>query len=209
MAKAQSPKKNTIKMLETIYESVDHSSALLEYEVDENVFSLSVKRRLSLEEMVMFIDDVVSECIGEDYYLPEMIGFLILRNKLSFYAGLKMPKDPTRQHRLLYGLPNDFHEMIDRQIDQSQLDEIKFGIDERIKHQQKKWAAGLHHEISQIISHYESIVKLLSQTFDGVNLNALIESATKIAGFSEAEIAHAVLDYQNEKKAANVSTDPN
>ena len=73
-------------------------------EVKWNDLTITIKPTLSLEEMMMFCDDISSMCFSESGdFMPELSEFMIRMGVLTYYANFTFPANITRAYQLVYG----------------------------------------------------------------------------------------------------------
>ena len=101
---------------------------------DEESLTFIIKPRLSLEDCVRFIEDVVSEYINpkDTMVVPIAKEFIIGQNLLTYYANFTMPSNTEKAFDLVMGSFNIMN-MILEHIDRNQYGMLLRAIDERYK----------------------------------------------------------------------------
>lgn len=111
------------------------------FKVGDNEVAVTVKKRLSLPEVVGFVNNVVAGCIGDNVYFPEMVSFLVTKNMLFYYAGVETSGELQEQYDFVYSVPRDMMIEIVNQIDCDQLEDIKRAIDKKLDYQARRSAS--------------------------------------------------------------------
>lgn len=139
-----------------------------------------VKRRLSLAEVIEFVDDVVKTCFTQDNfsYLPEVKNFSIKSNILTMYANFTMPSNVEYQYELVYD-SNIVSEII-KYIDHEQLDEILAAIDDRIDAEIQMGASTLKVQVSKLIAAVSDLESRFSDIFSGIGEKEMAEMVSAI-----------------------------
>ena len=166
--------------------------------------SMTVKKSLSLMEMLQFVEDVVSTCFpGDGEFRPEMREFAIMTGVLTVYANFNMPKDVSRQYDLIYN--TDAYEQVVRNINQAQFRDIIESIDARIEHELRKMESQSGLRVLEILDKVEALSDQLDGVFNGIDSATWADILGKIKTISdmdERELAHAVIaEKKSEEKA--------
>lgn len=100
--------------------------------VDWHGEALEVKTRLSLAEVVWFVNQVIKDCFGSDMteYHPEVKQFAIDRATIAVYTNVTMPVNMEKQYELIVG--TDIIPAIHQEIDAGQYGDLLDAIDEKI-----------------------------------------------------------------------------
>lgn len=112
-------------------ESTIQDNVTVVHMVDYPEIEITIRRILPLQEVLQFVEDVVSSCIDSDTgrYIPEIQPFVIRSSVLTRYANFTLPKDPEKQYDLIYN--TGAYQQVMRNIDRVQYDEILYAINER------------------------------------------------------------------------------
>lgn len=95
---AEKIKKISISEFENALEANKENKCVIEW----NGIEVTCKKRLSLTEMMSFINGVVESCFFDDgSYHPEIKQFAILSSFVEFYTNIRMPEDIDRRYDLL------------------------------------------------------------------------------------------------------------
>lgn len=125
---------------------------------------LKVNRRLGLDKMLAFVNNVVSICFNDDGdYMPQVHEFVFRVNVLNMYTNLTMPKDINRQYDLCYG--TDAYDLVYEHISGEQIQDIRDAIDKSISYRigQKKFE-----KINQSADIKNSILESIDTLFSGL-----------------------------------------
>lgn len=163
--------------------------------------SMTVKRTLSLMEMMQLVQDVVSTCVpGDGEFRPEMRDFALRAGVLSSYANFNMPKDLNKQYELLYG--TDAFDQVVANVNQAQFSHIIFAINERISHERSKMESQSGIRALEILNKVEELSGLLESVFNGIDSAAWTDVLGRIKTISdmdERELAHAIVAERQSK----------
>lgn len=161
---------------------------------------ITIKRTLSLEETMQFIENVVSSVVDveDGTYVPEITEFVKCSCILTMYANFTMPSNVEKQYDLIYG--TDAVDQVLKHVNRRQFYEIEEAIEQRIKH-------GLHlientasASVNKMIQKIEEFSARSEEMFGNVNggdMAGFIQNLSKLDGVNERELVRAVFDEQN------------
>lgn len=143
--------------------------------------TLSVKRYLSLGEVMLFVDYVVKGCYGSNgEYMPEIRNFLTDCAVLAFYGGLTLPEDiqerydmVTRGKKLTLEIKNA--------VDYDQLAEITDAITERINIINAMNAHQVEQQLNDVVAAFEDVTNKMTGLFGGIDVKD-VENVIKAVG---------------------------
>lgn len=165
-----------------------------------------IKRRLSLVEMMEFVDSVVGVCVDEDTgeYHPEFYGFAVRANILSMYANFRLPADIEKQYELLYN--TDMVDLVLENIDQDQYGEIEADTRRKIRHKtaMMRSAQGaavdeLMGKVAELLDKINSLAEQNSKLYENISPEETAELLKKISELGDVDeraLVHAVFDAQ-------------
>lgn len=158
--------------------------------------AFTVKRHLTIEEMMTFVSDVVSSCFeantGE--YLPEIKDFSIRCSILESYAGFVLPKDLSEKYDMVYS--SDIISFVMQYVEQTQFEAMLTAIDKKIDHQAQSNIEALNKQMNEIAAGFSALEKNLSEIFGGVDNDTISKIAGAIANgsFDEKKLVAAFKD---------------
>lgn len=168
-----------------------------------------IKRCLSLEEMMTFVNDVVSSCFEEKTgeYIPEIKDFAIRCSIMESYAGFVLPKDVSEKYSLIYS--SDIIPFIVQNVEQNQFNSILSSIDEKIKHCAQNNIEAINKQMNELIAGFSTIEQNLSNLFGGVDNETISKIAGAIAGgsFDEKRLVEAFKEQKNNDAPEDVDHD--
>ena len=96
---------------------------------------ITIKKTLSLQEMMEFVEAVVQLCFETESgkYIPEIRDFAIKLNTLTKYANFTMPHNITHQYQLIYC--TDAFEKVLMNVNPQQFNEMCAAVDRRMAHE--------------------------------------------------------------------------
>lgn len=151
--------------------SINKLEALLEKETEREVeiapdVNIRIKKRLSLAEMLSFVNEVVESCVdvpsGE--YLPELREFAIRANVLTRYANFTLPTNVERKYELVFG--TSAYETVICYIDTNQLNEIRDVIDRRVSYVISAMTSAVSFKTTEML---DKVGELTNKVGDSIN----------------------------------------
>lgn len=169
-------------------------------DVEWNGLDITIKTRLSFEEMMAFVDGVVQGCFTTDdnSYVPEAKDFVIKCYIVETYSNIKLPQNVNKKYDILYTC--DISNFILDNIDQEQFGEIVRGIDTKLKYLVASNINAITVKINELLSGFSNIEDRASQIFEHINQDN-IDSIIKAIGNSridESKLMDAYLRYKSE-----------
>lgn len=196
MAKKQN--RISINKLEKFCNRNDSGIVNAKFEISsEEVVEYEIKTRLSLEECVRFVNDVVIEYVrpGDSMIISIAKQFIIHRGILTYYSNFSMPEDDRKAFNLVMGA----REIVDNilsVIDQSQYHMILNAIDESILFEQQKMLSVQETRVNEVVSEVNQFVNRMSGLFDGVDgnqISSFISGISQLPSISAEDLANAVV----------------
>ncbi|MCM1220770.1 MAG: hypothetical protein NC548_40395 [Lachnospiraceae bacterium] len=155
---------------------------------DDASITFTVKPRLSLDESVRFIEDVVSEYINTQdlMIVPIAKEFIIGQNLLTYYANFTMPNNTEKAYDLVMGSFNIMNTILGS-IDQNQYGILLRAIEERIRFEQHKMLTLQEARINQAVTEIEQFTSRMSTLFDGVDGSQMSEFISGMADMAKRQ----------------------
>lgn len=162
-------------------------------DVDWRGFSLHIKKCLSLEEMMTFVNNVVSSCFAADTneYLPEIKDFSTRCCILENYAGFILPKSINEKYDLVYS--SDIVSFVVQHVEHTQFNSMLAAIDHKIEHQAKSNIEALNKQMNEVVAGLSALEKNLSGIFGDIDDETISKIAGAIANgnFDESKLVKA------------------
>lgn len=160
-----------------------------------------VKKRLSLEETMRYIEDVVSASIMEDdlMIVPVAREYINRKNILTYYANFTMPSNSEKAYELVMGVSGLIDEIV-KNIDERQYKIIQRCIDERIEFEKQKMLSTQVQQIQKLAGEIEHMTDSFSALFSGVNGEQMsdfiknMSELSKNANVTGQDIARAMVE---------------
>lgn len=167
-----------------------------------NDIDITVKRTLSLSEMLAFVDGVVKSCFTSDYntYLPEVKEFAIKCSILEMYANFTLPSNIEKRYDLIYH--SNAVDAVIESVDRNQLQEILNAIDDKVDNLAQANIESVNKSMNELYSAFDSMQKQFANMFAGVSP----EDMTKMIGaisdgkIDESKLMEAYFDKKKDSE---------
>lgn len=165
-----------------------------------------IRRVLPLQEVLQFVEDVVSSCVDEEtgQYIPEIQAFTVRASVLTRYANFTLPKDPEKQYHLIYN--TDVFQQVMGHIDRVQYDEILYAINERIRHNVAMTESALSARMTELTAKLNSFIDSSEEMFgavEGNDMAALVKNLANAGNIDEGKLVEAVFDAQKKESGSS------
>lgn len=162
---------------------------------DDVVFQ--VKKTISLEDMISFVQEVVESCIDGETgeYIPEAYDFAIRVGVLTRYANFTMPTNMNKKYMLVYG--TRAFDQITVLINYTQFNDIVRAIDRKIKYMLDVMSSSAVSKINEVIDKFKDIASTAEVAFAGANpddIQKVLHGVSKVNNIDEKEIAKIILE---------------
>ena len=134
-----------------------------------NGIEVTVKKNLSLKEMLEFVDSVVKSCFANDTnaYMPEIKDFAIKVCTLEKYANFTMPRSVESQYSLIYH--TDAVEQVLGYVNHQQFNEICMAISRKVDNIAQANVEAVNKQMNELYNAFDNLQKNIASVFDGVN----------------------------------------
>ena len=170
---------------------------------------ITVKRSLSLVEMMEFAQSVAESCFDETRgFVPELADFVIRSNILEMYGNFRLPEDLKKRYELLYN--TDAVETVMANANRQQLQELVDAIDRKIRYLCDTRVNELSARFRDVAQAMEAMSKSAGEVFEGVtadDLKKLIRAVGEHGKIDEEKIVKAVLEHKAGASAKEPGTD--
>ena len=190
----------SINKLEKYCNSLENE-VMLSFQLENEVIEYRVKKRLSLEESLMFVEDVVSQSISKNDMLiiPVAKEFMLGKCILTYYANFTIPENMNRAYDLVMGSTDIINQILNV-IDLHQFKMLQAAIAERLDFEKQKMLVEQKTNVEKLIKEVENISTNMSTIFDGITPNQMSEFITGMSNLSQKtdispkELAEAFVD---------------
>lgn len=163
---------------------------------DWNGIEVTVKKNLSLKEMLEFVDSVVKSCFTKDTntYMPEIKDFAIKVCILEKYANFTMPRSVESQYALIYN--TDAVECVLNHIDVRQFCEINTAITVKTEHIAQANIEAVNTHMNELYNAFNVLQTKVANLFDGISGDDIqaVASAFANGALSEEKLVKAYLN---------------
>lgn len=144
-----------------------------------------VKTRLSLEETLKFIEEVVAESVSEEDMMvfPVANDYMFRKCILTYYGNFTLPKNDGRAYEIVMAC-DEIVEAIKNTVDKHQLENIQQCISERIAFEKQKMLAASEYQMSLLMGKVRELTEKMETAFGGVSgdqISSFISNMTEMA----------------------------
>lgn len=162
---------------------------------------ISVRRRLSLQQMLLFVTNVTSLCFTDaGEYIPEVKDFAIRSNMLEVYANFTLPQNAEKKYEMV--MKCDIFPLIYERIDGNQFKDILWSIDEKLDYVASSHIEAVTKQIEDIYSAFNGLEEKMSAIFEGMDketFNAIANVLTQ-SGVDEEKLMTAYINAKSDKQ---------
>ena len=185
-------KRVSINAFEKVMNDMDHG---VYTEVNWRGIDILVRKHLPLKTMLEFVANVVGSCVSDNgNYNPEAKEFAIKTNILTKYANFTMPANIELHYDLVYMTDAVAHVL--EYVDEEQMDEIRYAIDERIRYLIHVNVNAVQKQMMDINSAFYNIQNQFSEMFSGMkegDMKALTDAIGQYKGLNEEALVEAFI----------------
>lgn len=136
---------------------------------DWNGIEVTVKKNLSLKEMLEFVDSVVKSCFTKDTnaYMPEIKDFATKVSILEKYANFTMPSNVETQYALIYH--TDAVERVLGYVNTQQFNEICIAITKKVENLAQANIEAVNRQMNELYNAFDNLQTRLAGLFEGVD----------------------------------------
>lgn len=183
--------------------ALDTQSTVTEILSNSNGVEMLIKKSISLDEMIIFVQEVVEACIDGETgeYIPEAYDFAVRVAILTHYANFTMPVNLEKQYWLVYN--TTAVEQVLQHINTRQFDDIVRSIDKKIDFMLSIISSSAVSKINEVIAKFNDIATVGENAFKGIDsgtMTKVIQGISKLNNMSEKELATAVIEASREGK---------
>lgn len=168
-----------------------------------NGVEMSINKSISLDEMILFVQEVVEACVDGETgeYLPEAYDFAMRVAILTHYANFTMPTNLEKQYWLVYN--TTAVEQVLQHINTRQFNDIVRAIDKKIEFMLNILSSSAVSKVNEIIAKFSDIAIAGENAFKGIDANTMtkvMQGISKLSNMSEKELATVVVETNREGK---------
>lgn len=173
-----------------------------ESEVDFHGLKLTIKHRLSLEEMVRFVNECVTPCFDNDDHKfdAEIKDFVLKSNIVEYYTNLTLPENMSDRYDMLYKLweNSKFCELLYGNINRDQYERMLEAIDSKIDEENYMNELLFSNRMAKIANSIETLINSIGAAMSSVNEDDVAKLIKKLKddGFDEEKLVEAVLEHE-------------
>lgn len=190
--------------MEITYELLkEHSGIEDEYlyaTIRFNDLYVKVKRRLSLYEMIEFVDSVVKICFptNDAKYMPEVKDLAIRRSIVEMYTGIEFPVGVEEVYDFVYG--TNIVQSILEEIDAQQFQNILDSIDEKLDYITQTNIEDITNKVNELYTTLESLANQFTAALPEFDKEAIADLMRwALNGPDEKKIVDAIFEARDER----------
>lgn len=168
---------------------------------DWNGIEVTVKKTLSLKEMLEFVDSVVKSCFTKDTdtYMPEIKEFATKVCILEKFANFTMPNNAESQYALVYH--TDAVSRVLEHINVGQFNEICDAIDKKTNNIAQANIEAVNRQMNELYNAFDNLQNEIASMFNGVSNDDIRAVAGAVAngGIDNEKLVAAYLDKTKNK----------
>ena len=176
-----------------------------------NGIEVTVKKTLSLKEMLSFVDSVVKSCFTSDThaYLPEVKNFVTKVCVLEKYANFTMPSNVESQNALVY--QTDAVECVMSYVNPQQYFEICSAIDDKVANIAQANIEAVNKQMTELYNSFDNLQTQLAGLFKGVSNDDIRAVAGALAdgGLDEEKLVGAYIAQKSSTESDEVEAEAN
>ena len=160
--------------------------------------SLTIKRTLSLGEMLAFVEKVVESCYDNDNtFAPERKDIAIRLSTVVLYSNITLPTALEEQYDFIYR--TNIYDFICDRIDQNQYCAIMRAIREKIENVNRVNAAGVEARLAEVTSTIDNMQQQMNDIFAGIDADTINKLSNAIVStqLDEEKLVRAFVDQHN------------
>ena len=163
---------------------------------------IHVKRVLSLDEAIGFVNQVVASVFDADTgdYTSEALAFATKVNVLTCYAGFEQPKDLKKAYRLI--AESDIMSLVYAVIDKVQYQELLSAIEEKLGYMKQMAVSTAARKIDELIHKIEEVMSNGSELVEEMQSPQFIDMVKRVEA-----IQHTNNNTQDESFDVSMSND--
>ena len=160
-----------------------------------NEIDITIKRTISLGDMLSFVNDVVASCFQDNgEFMPEVLDFAIRSNIILKYSNVSLPDNLEHRYAILYC--TDIVNFVRGHADKEQVDEIIKAIHQKVEYLCNTNVRAIQSKLNELISSFDNLQSKTADVFDNISSEDVAKLASVLASgeLSEDKIVAAYMD---------------
>lgn len=160
-----------------------------------NEIDITIKRTISLGDMLSFVNDVVVSCFQDNgEFMPEVLDFAIRSNIILKYSNVSLPDNLEHRYAILYC--TDIVNFIRGYADQEQVDEIINAIHRKVDYLCNTNVRAIQSKLNELISSFDNLQSKTADVFNNISSDDVAKLASVLSSgeLSEEKIVAAYMD---------------
>lgn len=160
-----------------------------------NEIDITIKRTISLGDMLSFVNDVVVSCFQDNgEFMPEVLDFAIRSNIILKYSNVSLPDNLEHRYAILYC--TDIVNFIRGYADQEQVDEIINAIHRKVDYLCNTNVRAIQSKLNELISAFDNLQSKTADVFNNISSDDVAKLASVLSSgeLSEEKIVAAYMD---------------
>lgn len=190
---------NTKKISINAFEKVMKATYVPTEIIEWNDIEITIKKTLSLKDMLGFVDTVVKSCFEKDtgIYMPEIKDFVTKLCILEKYSNFKLPTSTELKYDLIYC--TDAVECVMSHVNIKQLSEIINAINKKLDHVAQANIEAVNKQMNELCNSFNNLQNQVSSIFDGVDSNDIktVTNALVNGGIDEEKLVKAYINQKS------------
>lgn len=155
--------------------------------VEWNGLQVVIKKNLSLEEMLTFVNSVVKSCFDQTSgaYMPEVKDFAIRANVLDMYTNFTLPKNLGKQYDMV--VQSGVVEMVLDHINQVQFNELLKAIGSKLQNTADANIQAFISKLDNVTTAFSDMQTKVEKMFSGVDAEDISKLVSAIASGDNTE----------------------
>lgn len=155
--------------------------------IEWNGLQVVIKKNLSLEEMMTFVNSVVKSCFDQasGAYMPEVKDFAIRANVLDMYTNFTLPKDLDKQYDMV--IRSGAVEMVLNYINYAQFNELVKAIDSKLQNTADANIQAFITKLDNVTTAFSDMQTEMEKMFSGVDTEDIGKLVGAIANGNNTE----------------------
>lgn len=160
-----------------------------------NEIDITIKRTISLGDMLSFVNDVVASCFQDNgEFMPEVLDFAIRSNIILKYSNVSLPDKLEHRYAILYC--TDIVNFVRGYADQEQVDEIINAIHQKVDYLCNTNVRAIQSKLNELISAFDNLQSKTADVFNNISSEDVAKLASVLSSgdLSEDKIVAAYMD---------------
>lgn len=160
-----------------------------------NEIDITIKRTISLGDMLSFVNDVVASCFQDNgEFMPKVLDFAIRSNIILKYSNVSLPDNLEHRYAILYC--TDIVNFIRGHADQEQVDEIINAIHRKVDYLCNTNVRAIQSKLNELISAFDNLQSKTADVFNNISSDDVAKLASILSSgeLSEEKIVAAYMD---------------